>query len=87
MNIDSPSSAEYCWGGEKKRMSVLYTMNRMGLMGERDERMTIRMMVIMMTIMIMVMIMTMLVIRKRDGSHQLMHVCACCLYDGVVLYM
>lgn len=55
-------------------------MKRMGLMGGRDERMTIRMMVIMMTIMIMVMIMTVLVIRKRDGSHQSMHVCACRLH-------
>lgn len=44
--------------------------------------MTIRMMVIMMTIMIMVMIMTVLVIRKHDGSHPLMHVCACCLCGG-----
>lgn len=75
MNIDSPSSAEYC--REKERMSVVYAMNRMGLMGE--ERMTIRVMVIMMTIMIMVMIMTVLVIRKHDGSYQLMHVCACML--------
>lgn len=49
--------------------------------------MTIRMMVIMMTIMIMVMIMTVLVISKHDGSCQLMHVCACSLFDGAVLYM
>lgn len=48
--------------------------------------MTIRMMVIMMMIMIMVMIMTVLVIRKHDESYQLMHVCACCLYDGAVMY-
>lgn len=61
-------------------------MNRMGLMGGRDERMAIRMMVIMMTIMIMVMIMTVLVIRKLDGNHQLMHVCACRLYDAAALY-
>lgn len=53
----------------------------------REKRMTIRMMVIMMMIMIMVMIMTVSVIRKHDGSYQLMHVCACCLYDGVILYM
>lgn len=55
--------------------------------GGREERMTIRMMVIMMTVMIMVMIMTVLVISKHDGTHQLMHVFACCLYDGGVLYM
>lgn len=49
--------------------------------------MTIRMMVIMMTIMIMVMIMTVLVIRKHDGNHQLMHLCACWLYGGGLLYI
>ena len=49
--------------------------------------MTIRMTVIMMTIMIMVMIMTVLVISEHDGSHQLMHVCACCLLDGAAWHM
>lgn len=49
--------------------------------------MTIRMTVIMMAIMIMVMIMTALVISKHDGSHQLMHVCACRLFDGAALHM
>lgn len=49
--------------------------------------MTIRMTVIMMMIMIMVMIMTALVISKHDGSHPLMHVCACCWFDAAVLHI
>lgn len=72
-------------GGKKDERVVCNEQN--GPDGGREERMTIRMMVIMMTIMIMVMIMTVLVISEHDGSHQLMHVCACCLYDGAVLYV
>ena len=39
-------------------------------------------MTIRMTIMMMVMITTALVISEHDGSHPLMHVCACCLFKA-----
>lgn len=73
--------------GGKKEDECVVCDEQNGPDGGREEKMTIRVTVIMMTIMIMVMIMIVLVISKHDGSHQLMHVCACCLFYGAALNM
>ena len=68
MNIDSPSSAEYCWGVNVCERERVCERDRMGLMVGWGGRAVISMMVIMMMIMIMVMIMIVLVIGVPDGK-------------------